>query len=97
MAHVDKKIVEDIAQLARLELTDAEEQKYQKELSAILGYIDVLNEVDTTVVEPAAQVTGLLTVMREDKKVASELSRDEILKNAPQKQDGYIKVKSVLE
>ena len=47
--------------------------------------------------EPTAQVAGLVNVLREDVKAPSDLSRDEILSNAPDKKDGYIKVKSVLE
>lgn len=97
MAEVTKKDVEDIAQLARLVLSDAEISKYQKELSNILRYIDTINEVNTENVEPTAQVTGLSDVVRKDEKVPSKLTRDEILSNAPEKKDGYIKVKSVLK
>jgi aspartyl-tRNA(Asn)/glutamyl-tRNA(Gln) amidotransferase subunit C len=96
MSKVTETDVEQIAVLARLKLTAAEKVKYQTELSGILGYIDTINEVDTKNVEPTAQVTGLSDVVRKDAKKPSELSREEILSNAPSEKDGYIKVKSVL-
>jgi aspartyl-tRNA(Asn)/glutamyl-tRNA(Gln) amidotransferase subunit C len=97
MSQVTKTDVEQIAQLARLELTDAEKQKYQAELSAILGYVDTIAEVDTEGVEPTAQVTGLSDVLREDAKEVSTLSKEQIFSNAPDTKDGYIKVKSILD
>ena len=97
MAKVTEKDVEQIALLARLDLTETEKKKYQAELSGILGYVDMLAEVDTENIEPTAQVTGMTNVLRKDLKVPSDLDRDEILSNTPDKKDGYIKVKSVLE
>lgn len=58
--------VRHIAKLARLELTDAEVEKYAKELTSILQYVDMLREVDTAGVEPIAQVTGQSNVLRDD-------------------------------
>jgi len=97
MSKITKNEVEHIAQLARIEITDADIAKYQKELSAILGYVELIDKADVKNVEPTAQVTGLSDVFREDKKEPSDLSRDEILANTPDKKEGYIKVKSVLE
>lgn len=97
MAKISKKEVEDIAALARLNLSGSEIEKFQTELSHILDYVDTIKKVDTKDVEPTAQVTGLTDVSREDKKIPSELTRDEILANTPDKKDGYIKVKPVLE
>lgn len=96
MSKVTEKDVEQIALLARLKLTDAEKQKYQTELSAILGYVDTIGEVKTDHVESTTQVTGLSDVVRADVKSPSKLSRDEVLVNAPDAKDGYIKVKSIL-
>lgn len=97
MSKITEQDVKQIAALARLELSEAELAKYQAELSGILDYVDQIEKVDTKNVEPTAQVTGLTDVVREDEKVPSTLTRDEILLNAPEKKDGYIKVKSVLE
>lgn len=55
-----------VAKLANLPLTSAEEKKFGKQLSSILDYMEVLNKVDTSNVEPTSQVTGLKNVMRED-------------------------------
>jgi aspartyl-tRNA(Asn)/glutamyl-tRNA(Gln) amidotransferase subunit C len=95
MSKISKEEVLKVAELARLELSEAEVEKFQKELSAILGYVDVLNKVDVSDVLATAQVTGLLNVYAEDKKNTS-FSRDELLKNAPDSRDGYYKVKPVL-
>lgn len=97
MAKISRDDVEKIAQLARLDLSEGDIAKYQKELSAILGYVEIIDKADVKNVEPTAQTTGLSDVFREDKKEPSELLRDEILANTPDKKDGYIKVKSVLE
>jgi len=91
-----KKEVENIAKLARLELTDEEIKTYSEQLSDILGYIDQLEEVDTENVEITSQVTGLSNVMREDKVEACD-NASEIVDMAPESEDGLIKVKAVFE
>lgn len=96
MSKVTAEDVKQIAALARLELSVSDIAKYQAELSNILDYVDQIEKVDTKDVEPTAQVTGLKDVVRKDVKNPSKLSRDEILFNAPDKKDGYIKVKPVL-
>ncbi len=58
--------VRHIAKLARLTLSDAEVEKFAKELTSILQYVDILKEVDTSNVEPTAQVTGQTNVLRID-------------------------------
>lgn len=88
--------VEHIAKLARLELTREEKEMYSSQLSSILDYVKKLNEVNTDGVEETSQVTGLINAMREDEpvKAREELIRD-ILSNAPDKEEGLFKVKSV--
>jgi aspartyl-tRNA(Asn)/glutamyl-tRNA(Gln) amidotransferase subunit C len=66
-------------------------------LSDILSYVDLIGKIDTKQIEPTAQVTGLTDVVRSDQKNQSTLKRDEMLANTPDKKDGYIKVKAVLE
>ncbi len=68
-----------IAKLARLTLKPEEIDKMTKELTSILTYIDVLNEVDTTSVEPTAQVTGLTNALRDDAVIPSEATPDSLL------------------
>lgn len=88
--------VKKVAKLANLPLTDQEEEKYSEQLSKILDYIDQLNEVDTSDVEPTFNVAGLSNVMREDKTVAS-LSQEKVLSNASKKQDGTFVTKGVFD
>lgn len=88
------KDVEHVAKLARLELTEEEKEKFSKQLDAILKHMDQLNEVDTTGVEPMAHAFAIKNVMREDK-IVQEFSRDEMLVNAPDEEDGFFKVPKI--
>lgn len=90
-----KEEVVKIAQLARIELQDGEVEKFQKDLSTVLDYVDELKKVDTEGLEIVAQVTGLENVQRLDQPVVSE-NRDAILDQAPETKDGYFKVKAIL-
>ncbi|MFH1822642.1 MAG: Asp-tRNA(Asn)/Glu-tRNA(Gln) amidotransferase subunit GatC [Patescibacteria group bacterium] len=95
---LSKKEIQHIANLARLELTEAELKKYGSQLSGVLDWIDQLKEVNTTNIEPTAQVTGLENVWRED--IIEEWDDNErktALKQAPELEEGQIKVKRVLE
>jgi len=87
--------VRRIAQLARLELTEAEVSKFQAELSRILDYVEQLKEIDTADVEPTSQVTGITIQTRADE-VTDEVSRDVMLASAIDSAEGHLKVKSVL-
>jgi aspartyl-tRNA(Asn)/glutamyl-tRNA(Gln) amidotransferase subunit C len=89
--------IKHVANLARLELTDAEMEKYGTQLSQVLGYIDMLSEVNTDDVEPTAQVTGLENVLREDAAEPwDERQRDAALREAPELDGRQVKVKRVL-
>lgn len=91
-----KEQVIHIAKLANLSLTEEEIIKFQQQLSDILGYIDILNELDTTKVKPTLQVTGLENVDREDV-VKPSLTQEESLANTKNKHKGYFKVKAIFE
>ena len=84
------KDVEHVAKLARLELTEEEKEKYSKQLGDILKYVEQMNEVDTTGVEPMSHAIPMVNVMREDK-VVSEHTKDELMANAPLKEDGFFR------
>jgi aspartyl-tRNA(Asn)/glutamyl-tRNA(Gln) amidotransferase subunit C len=88
--------VRHVARLARLELTAAEEQRLQHELSDILGYVDKLNELDTTRVAPTAQVGEAGTPTREDT-VTNGAAPDEMLANAPARDGFLFKVPRIIE
>ena len=92
-----KEEVIKVAKLARIALTDAEVEKFQKELSTVLDYVEELKQVDVSGLEEVSQVTGLVNVQREDKAVIiDEEMRQAIFKNAPEMKDGYYKVKAIL-
>ena len=88
--------VKRIALLARLGITDDEVEKMRGQLSDILENFEVLQEVDTTEVLPTSQVTGLENVTKDDE-VLPSLSQEDVLANAPRKQDGFFKINAVLE
>lgn len=88
--------VEHIAELAKLKLTEAEEEKFREQLSAILEYADMLNQLDTEAIPPTATVLPLRNVMRPDE-VRPSFSSQEILANAPDEEEGCFKIKAVLE
>ncbi len=95
---MNKKDLEHVALLARLALSDEELKKYGKQISAILSYIDQLSEVDTTNIEPTAQVTGMENIYRADEIIPWDKSEQSAaLKQAPELEDGQIKVKRVLK
>ena len=75
--------VRHIAKLARLNLEDQEVEKFARELSSILDYIDQLQEVDTKNVVPSAQVTGLSNSFREDEIQEKDASPEELLETSP--------------
>jgi aspartyl-tRNA(Asn)/glutamyl-tRNA(Gln) amidotransferase subunit C len=88
--------VEHIAQLARLTLSAKEKALYQEQLSAILGYFERLQELDTEAISPTATVLPLHSVMREDVPSPS-MDREDILANAPEAADGCFEVPAVLD
>jgi len=88
--------VRHIARLARLRLEPGEVERYASQLGAILDHFSTLSAVDTAHVEPTANPLPLRNVMREDI-VKPSLPRDEALANAPQQEDGHLRVRAVLE
>lgn len=91
---LDKKEVLHIAKLADLKLSAVEVKKFQKQLTDILKYINILNEVDTKGVKSTSQVTGLTNVLRVDK-IEKSLSQKQALFGTKEKYKGYFKVKSI--
>jgi len=88
--------VKHVAELAKLKLTEAEVDLFQKQLSAVLDDAARLDELDTDRIPPTASVLPLHNVLRADERRAS-WPRDEMLANAPVHEDGYVVVKVVLE
>lgn len=96
---ISKKDVKYIAGLARIELTEQEEEKFEKELSSILGFIDKLNEVETKNTEPMAGGGELLNKTRGDSLLDDSLEGKsaELIKQVPEKKENWVKVKQVFE
>jgi len=88
--------VRHIALLARIGMTEEELERMRDQLSHILESIDVLAQVDTEGVEPTGHSVDLLSVMREDR-VEPSFPREEMLANAPRREDDFVRVKAVLE
>lgn len=87
--------VSHVAKLANLPLSPFEKNKFEKQLSEILNYVEKLKEVDTKNVETTSQVTGLENITREDNTTPS-LTQSEALVNAKNQHNGFIKVKAIL-
>jgi aspartyl-tRNA(Asn)/glutamyl-tRNA(Gln) amidotransferase subunit C len=83
MAKLSRDDVLHIAKLARLKFSDTEVEKFQMELTAILQYVEQLNEVDTEGVEPVSQITGLKMVTRKDEMYPSDATKEELLACSP--------------
>lgn len=88
--------VAHVARLARLSLTPDEVEQMREQLSAILDYVAMLQEVDVADVPPTAQVSGLGSVMRPDD-VLPSLTPEQVLANAPEQREGMFRVKAVFE
>ena len=88
--------VKYVANLARLSLTEAEEQKLGSQLESILGYIEKLKEVDVSNVEPTAHAFPLVNVWRADE-IKPGLTNEEALQNAPSKANGLFVVPKIVE
>lgn len=85
-----------VAKLANLPLKQEEKEKFEKQLSEILTYVEKLKKVDTKNVEITSQVTGLENIKREDKVIPS-LSQEEATSQTKSQQNGLFKVKAILE
>jgi aspartyl-tRNA(Asn)/glutamyl-tRNA(Gln) amidotransferase subunit C len=96
MADLTRDDVLKLARLARLTITDEEIEKYRKELSDILQYVEQLSQVDVSGLEPTTQVTGLKNVMRDDAVEDYGTTPDDLLRIVPQTQERHIKVKRMI-
>lgn len=80
---ITKELVSYVAALSRIKLDDAETEAMQREMGAIVDYMEVLNQLDTEHVEPLSHIFNITNVMRADE-IAPSYSREDILKNAPE-------------
>jgi len=93
---IDEQTVDKIAHLARLQLAADEKKGMIKDMNKILGFMDKLNEVDTTGVEPLVYMTAEPNVLRDDV-VKQEITTEEALQNAPDHNESYFLVEKVIK
>lgn len=93
---ITPELIKYLESLARITLTESEEEKVGKELQDILTYIDTLNELDTTDVEAMSHSFPVTNVFRKDE-VKPSMSPDEIVANAPESQDGAFVVPKTVD
>jgi aspartyl-tRNA(Asn)/glutamyl-tRNA(Gln) amidotransferase subunit C len=94
---IDEKAVRHIAKLSRISLADAEVKGYREKLAAILGYIDKLNEVDSSGTPPTSHpLESLKNVFRKDT-LRKSLEKDEALQNAPRRNNDFFSVPKIIE
>jgi aspartyl-tRNA(Asn)/glutamyl-tRNA(Gln) amidotransferase subunit C len=93
---LSREIVDHVAMLARLGLTEEERELMREQLSSILEHVNRIQELDTEAIPPTAQVIRLQNVWREDD-VRPSLPVEAVLANAPESEDGFFRVHAVLE
>lgn len=93
---VDEATVRRIARLARIKITDQEAKNLEKELSGILNWVEQLDEVDTSAVEPMTRVVAQDLRRRQDDVTDGEIA-DVVVSNAPMTEDHFFVVPKVVE
>ena len=96
MVEITDQLIDDLAHLARLSFSDTEKATIKTEMEQMVGFVEKLNEVDTTGVAPLLHITPNANVLREDI-VEGSISREEALKNVPNTDGTYIKVPKVIK
>jgi aspartyl-tRNA(Asn)/glutamyl-tRNA(Gln) amidotransferase subunit C len=93
---IDRALLDNIAHLARLEFDEKDADKMMADMNAIVSWVEKLQEVDTTGVEPLTTLSHEINVFREDIPVRT-LSREEALANAPDADGEFFRVPKVIE
>ncbi len=96
MADLTRDDILKLARLARISLTDDEVDEFSSEFNAILNYVQQLDSVDTSGLEPTSQVTGLLNVTRQDVVIDYGYGTEGLMDNVPAVQADHIKVKRMI-
>ncbi len=91
-----KMEIEKVARLARLELSEEERETFGNQMEQILTYMEQLNRLDTTGVEPTSHAIPVYNVFREDE-VKPSIAQEEVLAIAPDEEDGHFKVPRIIE
>jgi aspartyl-tRNA(Asn)/glutamyl-tRNA(Gln) amidotransferase subunit C len=96
MKKINEAQVRKVAKLSRLELTETEIEEFTGQLSAILDYVEKMNELDTTDIEPLAHCLPISNAFREDR-IQESLGTEKTLANAPQTDGEFFKVPKILD
>ncbi|MBE9221725.1 Asp-tRNA(Asn)/Glu-tRNA(Gln) amidotransferase subunit GatC [Cyanobacterium stanieri LEGE 03274] len=92
---ISQEEVKKVANLARLEISEQEEQEFGNQLNAILEYFDQLSELDTDEVEPTTRAIDVSNIMRSDAQTTYE-DRESLLDNAPSRDDDFFRVPKIM-
>lgn len=93
---VNDELIDKLANLARLEFNSSEKEEIKEDLRKMIAFIDKLNELDTTGVEPLLHMSDNVNILREDE-AESYISREDALKNAPLHDEKFFKVPKVIK
>ena len=93
---VDKKLVDKVAELAKLEFNELAKEKMASDMHKMLAFVDKLEELNTDSIEPLVYMSDEINILRTDE-VHPHQEKSEALKNAPQKDSDYFKVPKVLK
>lgn len=93
---VNFELIDQLSHLARLTIKPEEKEKLQKDMQQMIGFIEKLNELDTTGIEPLMHLTEEINVLRADE-VKGSVSRAEALQNAALKNDAFFMVPKVIK
>ena len=93
---VNDALVDKLAHLSRLEFNDIDKQEIKTDLQRMIAFVEKLNELDLTGVEPLLQMSDRVNVLREDE-IKGSVDRESALKNAPLHDDKFFKVPKVIK
>ncbi len=93
---IDAAMVDNLAHLARLQFSDDEKESLQKDLQSMIAFVEKLNEIDTTGVEPLLHMSSEVNVLRDDE-IKNSVTHEEALLNAPVQDDKFFKVPKVIK
>ena len=96
LMEVNNKLIQDLSHLAKLKFDASSSEKMKDDLEKMIGFVDKLSEIDTEGIEPLIYLSEEKNVLRADE-IANEVSQENALKNAPEKDSDYFKVPTVLK
>jgi aspartyl-tRNA(Asn)/glutamyl-tRNA(Gln) amidotransferase subunit C len=94
--NVNDALIEKLANLSRLQFDESEKEEIKNDLEKMIGFIDKLNELDTTGVEPLLHMSENVNVLRKDA-VKGEITREEVFRNTPLHDEEFFKVPKVIK